>query len=82
MSNKFRGLVSLEAAGPFIVVAVVFLERVTCVTYRVLFLLFINCISFIAVRDLMCLGMQNFAFAQLKSRLPKSNHFCPNFAQI
>jgi len=26
--------------------------------------------------------IQDFAFAQNKSNLPKSNHFCPNFASI
>jgi len=30
----------------------------------------------------MALGMQDFDFAQIQSNLPKSNHFCPNFAQI
>jgi len=27
-------------------------------------------------------GMQSFDFIQIKSNLPKSNHFCPNFALI
>jgi len=36
----------------------------------------------IAVGDRMFLGMRDFDFAQTQSNVPKSNHFCLNFASI
>jgi len=36
----------------------------------------------IVVRNRMFLGMQDFDFAQIQSNLPKSHHFCLNFASI
>jgi len=39
-------------------------------------------ILLISVGDRMFLEMQDFDFVQIQSNLPKSNHFCPNFAEI
>jgi len=36
----------------------------------------------IAVGDKIFLGIQNFDFTQIQLNLPKSNHFCSNFALI
>jgi len=41
-----------------------------------------TCLLSIAVGYQMFSVMQDFDFAQIQSNLPKSNHFCPNYASI